>query len=113
MFTLISDPRTRAAYCGLSRDSTDIDMGNSIKEESQPSLRDAKPTKGMHISYLVYLQWETAWHGSSLKESLMNEMFFRMIAISVQDIDDEDSVTIQLYVFDCSLPINCNLVSSL
>jgi len=100
MFTLISDPRTRAAYCGPSRDSTDIDMGNSNEEESQP-LRDAEPAEGMHISHLAYLQWQTAWHGSSLKESLMNEMFFRMIAISVQDKDDEDSVTIQLYVFDC------------
>ena len=79
-----------------------MDMVNSNKEESQP-LRDARLTEGMYISHLACLQWETMWQGSSLKEPLMDEISFRMIAMSVLDKDDKDSVTVQLYVFDCLL----------
>jgi len=95
MFTLISGPQTRAAYCESSRDSTDIDMENPNEEESQP-LRDVKLTEGMHMSHLACLQWETTWGRSSLNGPLMNEIFFRMIAMSVLDKDDKDTVTIQL-----------------
>ena len=84
----------------VATDPTDIDMDKSNEEEKQP-LRDTELTEGLHISSLACVQWERRWQESPLNGPLMDKMVFSMIANSVLDKGDKDSLTIQLYVFDC------------
>ena len=74
-------------------------MDESTEEENR-LLRDAELSEVLHISTLGCVQWERRWQGSPLKEPLMDEMVFSMIANSALDKDDKD-LTVQLYVFDC------------
>jgi len=76
------------------------DVGESNEEENQPP-RHAGLVEVLHIGLLARSPWERRWQGSPLKEALMNEMFFSVFVNSVLDKGDEDSLTVQLYVFDC------------
>jgi hypothetical protein len=94
----MSDSRSLGAYCEPSPGSTDV--GESSREEEQPP-RSADLVEMLHIINLACVQWERRWQGPPLKESLMNGMVFDMVANSVLDKGQDDSLTVQLYAFDC------------